>query len=144
MDHEAHEVAKLQLLNKKCYEYYVPHAMSQQKMKLEMSPCLLSFLEPDVQKQIVEKRESGTKFRNGHVLTLKFDRDFSRKQDAITFIDNYVKTHPNFGNLFLWSGEHWQFLCNRYTRSTVFKFVSKNLSATDSSFYTRIKVNDKS
>jgi hypothetical protein len=79
MDHEAHEVAKLQLLNKRCYEYYVPHAMSQQKMKLEMSPCLLSFLEPDVQKQIVDKRESGTKFRNGHVLTLKFDRDFSRK-----------------------------------------------------------------
>ena len=50
MDHKAHDVAKLQLLNKRCYDYFVPRVMSMQKMKLEMSPCLLSFFEEDVQK----------------------------------------------------------------------------------------------
>jgi len=79
MDHKSHEVAKLQLLNKKCYDYFVPRVMSMQKINLEMSPCLLSYFEPEVQKQITDKKESGTKIRNGHVLTLKFDRDFKRK-----------------------------------------------------------------
>jgi hypothetical protein len=48
LDHTSHEVAKLQLLNKRCYEYFVPQVMSQQKLKLEMSPCLLNFFEADV------------------------------------------------------------------------------------------------
>ena len=47
---------------------------------------LLSFLEPDVQRQILDKRECGTKFRNGHILTLKFDKDIVRRQDATIFI----------------------------------------------------------
>ena len=134
-DHKSHEVAQLQLLNKRCYDYFVPQLMSQQKLKLEMSPCLLNFFEADVQKQIIEKKECGTKLRNGHVLTLKFDQDFPRNQDAVFFVENYLKTHPNFSKLYQWTGEHWQFLCNRYTRSTVFKFVSKNLSTKEGTFY---------
>lgn len=81
--------------------------------------------------------------RNGHVLTLKFDRDFSRKQDAAIFIEKYMETHPNFSKLFAWTGEHWQFLCTRYTRSTVFKFVSKNLQTKEGTFYTKIRAYDQ-
>ena len=138
LDHKAHEVAKLQLLNKRCYDYFVPQLMSRQNLKLEMSPCLLNFFEADVQKQIVEKKESGTKMRNGHVLTLKFDRDFPRKQDAAAFVQKYLEAHPNFSTLFAYTGEHWQILCHRYTRSTVFKFVSKNLQTKEGTYYTKI------
>lgn len=112
--------------------------MSRQNLKLDMSPCLLNFFEPDVQKQIVEKKESGTKMRNGHVLTLKFDRDFPRNQDAQAFVRNYLEAHPNFSNLFSYTGEHWQILCHKYTRSTVFKFVSRNLQTKEGSYYTKL------
>ena len=91
----------------------------------------------------MEKKESGTKLRNGHVLTLKFDKDFSRNQDAVTFVQDYLKTHPNFSKLFEWSGEYWQILCNRYTRSTVFKFISRNLSTKEGTFYTKVRSYDQ-
>ena len=47
-----YDLAKLQLLNKKCYDHFVPRAMADLKLKLEMPPCLLSAFEPDVVQMI--------------------------------------------------------------------------------------------
>ena len=47
-DVEPYHIAKLQLLNKKCYDYFVPVVMQELKIKMEMPPCLLTSFEPDV------------------------------------------------------------------------------------------------
>jgi len=51
-----YDLAKLQLLNKRCYEVFIPRAMSDLKINLQMSPCLLSAFEPDVQAMIEDKK----------------------------------------------------------------------------------------
>jgi hypothetical protein len=68
-----YDLAKLQLLNKRCYEYFVPRAMEDLKLKLEMPPCLLSTFEPDVAAIIEEKKSEGVKIRTSQFLTLRFD-----------------------------------------------------------------------
>ena len=43
-----YDLAKLQLLNKKCYDYFVPRAMEELQLKFEMVPCLISTFEPEI------------------------------------------------------------------------------------------------
>ena len=69
----AYDLAKLQLLNKKCYDYFVPRAMAELKLKLEMAPCLLSTFEPDVKAIIEEKKAEGVKLKTAQYMTLRFD-----------------------------------------------------------------------
>ena len=45
IDIEPYHLAKLQLLSKKCYDYFVPAAMSQLNLKMEMPPCSIDSFE---------------------------------------------------------------------------------------------------
>ena len=111
-------------------------------MKLNLSPCLLNFFEKDIKDKITDKKDQGIKIRNGHILTLKFDKDFRTKQDAILFVTKYMQIHPNFSELYLWSGEHWFIICKGCKRATIFKFVSKNLQINEGAYYSRIRAYD--
>ena len=69
-DVTASDVAKLQLLNKRCYNQLIPMAMDQFRILPEPRPCSLSYLEPDIQETIEGKRSQGVKLKSGHVLTV--------------------------------------------------------------------------
>ena len=125
-DVQPFHIAKLQLLNRKCYDYFVPQVMASLKLKMEMPPCLLSSLEPDVQAIINEKKSEGVKIRTAHVLTLRFDESFKSKQQVDKFMAKYLTEHPVLARTYSWTGEHWQVLHKKHCRSTVFRFVSVN------------------
>jgi hypothetical protein len=124
-DVEPYHIAKLQLLNKKCYDYFVPKVMQELKIKMEMAPCLLRSFEPDVRAIIEEKKSEGVKIGSAHTITLRFDQSFKNKTQAKVFMTEYLTQHPHLSETYTWTGEHWQVLHKKYCKSTVFKFISK-------------------
>jgi hypothetical protein len=90
----AYDLAKLQLLNKKCYNYFVPKAMAELNLKLEMAPCLLSSFEPDVVAMIEEKKAEGVKMRTSQFLTLRFDKEFKQARQRDVFMADFLQKHP--------------------------------------------------
>lgn len=125
-DVEPFHLARLQLLNKKCYDYFVPKIMAELKIKMEMPPCLLSTFESDVRAIIQAKKDEGVKIRTGHILTLRIDQSFKTKDKVHNFMKSYLEKHPHLAQTYEWTGDHWQVLHKKYCISTVFKFVSKN------------------
>ena len=62
---------------------------------------------------------------SSHLLTLRIDKSFKNQNQTKLFMDEYLREHPNLSETYTWTGENWQVIHKKYTKSTVFKFISK-------------------
>jgi len=50
----------------------------------------------------------------------------------------FLESHPQFDKTYTWTGESWTVYHKRFIKSTMFKFVSKNLQAARTNVFRRI------
>jgi len=119
------DLMKLQLLNKRCYNQYIPTVMNQLKLNLESPPCKLPDFERDLQDQILEKKESGVTMRTGHVITFKIKKEIRQNSQMNSEMKRFLNEHPSVDSNYKWTGEFWVIRDSRLN-ATVVRFESRN------------------